>query len=76
MSYSDSMMRTVHYVGFRGDEYARAHRIFGGPVMIHRDYDDRVFSEVGDSDVVFFGPIYKYCPYVWDASAVDKEYTH
>ena len=44
--------------------------------MIHRDYDDRVFSEVGDSDVVIFGPIYKYCPYVWDASAVDKEYTH
>ncbi len=54
----------------------RAHRIFGGPVMIHRDYDDRVFTEVGDDDVVIFGPKYKYCPYVWDASAVDKEYTH
>ena len=50
------MGRTVHYVGFRGDEYVRAYRIFGGPVMIHKVYDDRVFTEVGDDDVVIFGP--------------------
>jgi len=42
---------------------------------IHRDYDDRVFSEVGDDDVVIFGPKYKKLPYVWDASAVDRRYT-
>jgi len=60
--------RTVHYVGFRGDEYVRAHRIWGGPAYIHKVYDDRVFTEVGDKDVVIFGPKYKYCPYVWDAS--------
>ena len=69
------MNRTVHYVGFRGDEYVRAHKIFGGPVYIHRDYDDRVFSEVGDDDVVIFGPKYKKLPYVWDASAVDRKWT-
>ena len=63
------MKRTVHYVGFRGDEYVRAHRIWGGPVMIHKWYDDRVFTEVGDSDVVIFGPKYKFCQYVWDASS-------
>jgi hypothetical protein len=57
-------MRTVHYVGFRGDEYVRAHKIFGGPVYIHRD-----------DDVVIFGPKYKKLPYVWDASAVDRRYT-
>jgi hypothetical protein len=62
------MTRTVHYVGFRGDEYARAYRLFGGPVYIHKVYDDRVFTEVGDEDVVVFGPKYRYCPYVWDAS--------
>lgn len=61
--------RTVHYVGFRGDEYVRAVRIWGGPVMIHKVYDDRVFTEVGSDDVVIFGPKYKKCDYVWDASA-------
>jgi len=61
--------RTVHYVGFRGDEYTRAVRIWGGPIMIHRDYDDRVFTEVGDSDTVIFGPKYRKTKWVWDASA-------
>ena len=68
-------MRTVHYVGFRGDEYTRAFRLFGGPVFIHLHYDERVFSEVGKHDVVIFGPKYHFVPHVWDASAVDKEYT-
>lgn len=63
------MSRTVHYVGFRGDEYVRAHRIWGGPAMIHKVYDIRVFTEVGDKDIVIFGPKYKYCDYVWDASS-------
>ena len=49
-------MRCVHYVGFRGDEYVRARRIFGGPIFIHLHYDARVFTEVGDDDIVIFGP--------------------
>ena len=61
--------RAIHYVGFRGDEYVRAHRIWGGPVIIHKDYDDRVFTEVADDDVVIFGPKYKKVDWVWDASA-------
>jgi hypothetical protein len=36
--------------------------------------DDRVWTEVGDSDVVIVGNS-KYHPYVWDASEVSKEYT-
>ena len=62
------MTRVVHYVGFRGDEYVRAYRIWGGPVMIHKVYDKRVFTEVGEEDIVIFGPQYKYSHYVWDAS--------
>lgn len=62
------MTRVVHYVGFRGDEYTRAYRIWGGPAMIHKVYDDRVFTEVGDSDVVVFGPKFKYTPWTWDVS--------
>lgn len=38
--------RTVHYIGFRGDEYVRAYRLFGGPAMIHRVNDARTQSEI------------------------------
>ena len=64
----ENEMKTIHYVGFRGDEYVRAYRIWGGPVMIHKVYDERVFTEVGEEDIVIFGPQYKYSHYVWDAS--------
>jgi hypothetical protein len=36
--------------------------------------DDRVWTEVGDSDVVVVGDP-KYNKYVWDASAVDSKWT-
>jgi len=68
-------MRTIHYVGFRGDEFNRAKRIFGGPVMIHKHFDDRVFSEVGPDDVVVFGPSSKKVSFVWDASFVPTRFT-
>ena len=47
-------MKTVHYVGFRGDEFLRAKRIFGGPVMIHPRWDRRALHDVGEDDVVVF----------------------
>ena len=49
------MPRTVHYVGFRGDEFTRAERLFGGPVMIHRHNDIRTQSEIDpDVDLVIY----------------------
>lgn len=49
------MTRCVHYVGFRGDEYARAKRIFGGPAIIHRWWDRRANREVDwGVDIVIF----------------------
>jgi len=63
------MVKVVHYVGFRGDEFIRAYRLWGGPAMIHKWNDDRVMTEVGDSDVVIFGPKYRYNKWVWDASS-------
>ena len=69
-------MRCVHYVGFRGDEFSRAHRVFGGPVIIHMVMDDRVWTEVGPDDVVVIGPKgHTHSPFVWDASAVPHRYT-
>jgi hypothetical protein len=49
--------KTVHYIGFRGDEYVRANRIFGGPAMIHRVHDIRAQSEIHETDdlVIFAG---------------------
>lgn len=68
------MKRTVHYVGMDYDTYRRARLVFGGPAYYHKWMDDRVWTEVGDSDMVVIGdPTYK--KYVWDASAVDRRYT-
>lgn len=44
----------VHYIGFRGDEFARARRLFGGPVFIHRRWDARARRDIGPDDVVIF----------------------
>lgn len=46
---------TVHYIGFVGDEFTRAYRLFGGPAMIHRVYDRRAKAEIDkDVDTVIF----------------------
>lgn len=68
------MVRVVHYVGMDEATYQRARRVWGGPAYYHRWMDDRVWTEVGDQDVVVVDKD-KYSPYVWDASAVAKEYT-
>lgn len=68
------MVRTVHYVGMSEPRYEAARRIFGGPAYYHKHMDARVYSEVGDSDVVVVGDP-KMHKYVWDASAVDRRYT-
>lgn len=49
------MTRVVHYIGFRGDEYARAYRVFGGPAFIHRVHDARAYREIDwEGDLVIF----------------------
>jgi len=68
------MTRTIHYVGMSEARYRAARRVFGGPAYYHKYMDARVFTEVGDSDMVVIGDP-KMHKYVWDASAVDKEYT-
>ena len=69
-------MQCFHFVGFRGDEFARARRIWRGPYMIHMVMDDRVMTEVGPDDVVVIGPKgHKHSEFTWDASAVRIEFT-
>lgn len=67
-------IRTVHYVGMDEATYQRARRVFGGPAYYHKWMDQRVYSEVGDADMVVIGNE-KMHPYVWDASAVNAKWT-
>ena len=48
------MDNTVHFVGFRGDEYVSAVRVFGKPDFIHRIWDVRAAAEVQPEDTVVF----------------------
>lgn len=50
------MERTIHFVGFRGDEYNRAVRIWGVPDFIHRIWDVRAAREsaADEGSVVVF----------------------
>ena len=45
----------LHFVGFKGDEYNRARRVFGAPAFIHRLNDARFRQEFDpESDTVVF----------------------
>lgn len=48
--------RCVHFVGFRGDEYTSAVRIFGRPDFIHRKNDLRLVfgGELAPHDVIVY----------------------
>lgn len=44
----------LHFIGFRGDEYHSAVRIFGRPDFIHRDWDARAKHEIMPGDIAIF----------------------
>lgn len=44
----------IHFVGFRGEEYHRARKIWGDPDFIHRGWDLRAKREIADGDTVVF----------------------
>lgn len=45
----------VHFVGFRTDaQYWAAVRIWGKPDFIHKWHDNRMYGDVGESDVIVF----------------------
>ncbi len=49
-------MRAVHFVGFRGEEYISAIKVWGRPDFIHLDHDRRMQRCCDDGDVIVFGP--------------------
>ena len=48
------MQPIMHFVGFRGEEYHRATKIFGLPDMVHRFLDPRAVAEFTDGDTVVY----------------------
>ena len=44
----------VHFVGFRGEEYWSAVKVWGKPGMIHRVWDRRARRDIGPGDVIVF----------------------
>ena len=46
----------VHFIGFRGDEYLSAVRVFGFPDFIHVTHDQRMYGDVDNDDTLVFGP--------------------
>jgi len=44
----------LHFVGFRGDEYLSARRIWGRPDFFHLGWDLRAQREIAPGDVVVF----------------------
>lgn len=50
------MQRHVHFIGFRGDEYLSAVKVFGPPDFIHLIHDNRMYGDIGAGDILVFGP--------------------
>ena len=44
----------VHFVGFRGEEYWSAVKVWGRPGFVHRWWDRRAFRDVAPEDTVVF----------------------
>jgi hypothetical protein len=44
----------VHFVGFRGDEYSAARRVWGTPDFVHYNWDRRAQRDIAPGDTVVF----------------------
>lgn len=44
----------VHFVGFRGEEYWSAVKVWGRPGFIHMGWDRRARREIAAGDIVIF----------------------
>ena len=62
----------LHFIGFKGDEFNRAKRVFGPPDFVHRRWDARAACEVCEGDVAVFATGDEHSPvdpFAYDDSA-------
>jgi hypothetical protein len=67
------MNPVTHFVGFRGEEFHSAVRVFGYPHFFHRWWDVRAWQEVAPGDTVVFATgdeNQSMNPYTFDDSSV------
>lgn len=50
----DVPVTAVHFIGFRGEEYWSAVRVWGDPTFVHIGWDRRAQREIAEGDVVVF----------------------
>jgi hypothetical protein len=54
VSKPESSPSVTHFVGFRGEEYWSAVRVWGLPHYVHRGWDLRAQREIAEGDIVVF----------------------
>ncbi len=54
LDLTDSHPAALHFVGFRGEEYWSAVRVWGLPDFVHRWWDKRARREIAAQDTVIF----------------------
>lgn len=65
----------VHFIGFRGEEYWSAVKIWGKPDFIHQRFDRRAQRDIGPGEVVVFArgddsePVAK-----WNGDDIDERW--
>lgn len=76
----DAMARehapALHFVGFRGEEYHNAIKVFGLPDFYHRGWDRRAQREIAEGDTVVFANFHGLgapSPYSYDDSNEDND---
>ena len=47
-------MRVIHFIGFTGEEYWSAVKVWGSPHFIRRGWDKRALRDIGEEDLVIF----------------------
>jgi hypothetical protein len=67
----DEFPALVHFVGFRGEEYWSAVRVYGLPDVIHRWHDERCLAEQAAGDIVVWAnqTAHRVTEYTYDDSA-------
>ena len=49
-----AFLKCSHFVGFRGEEYWSAVKVWGWPDFYHRGYDNRMGKMLADGDLIVF----------------------
>ncbi len=63
----------VHFIGFRGEEYQTARKLWGVPDFFHRWWDVRAWQEIAPGDIAIFArgdENQPFNPYTFDDRAV------